>query len=517
MTSSSDLRTAGADHPLLEMRRISKSFGGVVALDSVDLAVEAATVHAIVGENGAGKSTLMKVLAGAMRPDGGETRIEGEPVALHSPYDSVRAGISTVYQEPPLYPELSVLENFQMGFEERNRFGGIAWRSGRERAAAALARFQIPARVLDRPMRRLSLGLQQLVLIARALSREPRILILDEPTSMLSSAETDRLFDLVDELRADGTAVLYISHRLPEILRIADRITVLRDGRRTGELERAHANEDALVELMSGRRIGSDVYRAPTRVPRPVLEVRGLSRAGAFRDVDFDLHEGEILGLYGLVGAGRSELAQAIFGSDPPSAGECRLNGEPIAPRSAREGIRLGIAYLGEDRRSQGSFPLRSVADNLTAAILGRLTGRLGRLDGEAELVEAARAIEDLRIRTPDARVPLANLSGGSQQKVMFARWLLPRPQVLILDEPTRGIDIGTKAQIHQLIIEQAREQGRCVLLISSEIAEVLAVSDRVVVMHGGEVQRTLSRSEATEQAVLRAALGIERQEQGVA
>jgi rhamnose transport system ATP-binding protein len=502
--------TSESGAPLLVMEGISKAFGGVVALEDVGLRAKAGSVHAVLGENGAGKSTLMKVLAGALRPDAGRIVLAGDEQEFHAPFDAVRAGVATVYQEPPLYPELSVLENFQLGREPRNRAGGIAWRRGRRIAAAMLERVGIPARRLDWPMRRLSIGMQQLVLIARAVAADPRVLILDEPTSMLSSAETDRLFGLVDELRAGGTATLYISHRLAEIFRIADRVTVLRDGRHAGDLEIADATEDGLVTLMSGRKIDSRIYRPPADAPRrTVLEVSGLTRAGAFAGVDLELRAGEILGMYGLVGSGRSEVAQAIFGAEPADAGEVRLDGEPIRARSSAEGIKLGIAYLAEDRRSQGSFPVRSVADNLTSAILPRLTGRLGRLDLRRERGDARAAIEQLRIRTPSERVPISNLSGGSQQKVLFARWMLATPRVLILDEPTRGIDVATKTQIHELILDLAREQGNPVLLISSELSEVLAVSDRVLVMREGRAVATLDRADATEQRVLRAALGV--------
>jgi rhamnose transport system ATP-binding protein len=507
MTSTSE-----PARPLLEMAGIDKAFGGVVALRDVGLRVAPASVHAVLGENGAGKSTLMKILSGALRPDAGRIVLDGEEQAFDSPFAAVRAGVATVYQEPPLYPELSVLENFQLGREPRNGVGGIAWSRGRRVAAEALERVGIPARRMEWPMRRLSIGMQQLVLIARAVAMRPRVLILDEPTSMLSSAETDRLFGLVEELRAGGTATLYISHRMAEIFRIADAVTVLRDGRVAGAAAIADVDEEQLVTQMSGRRIERRAYRPPSAAPEgpaPRLEIRGLTRAGAFRDVDLELHAGEILGLYGLVGAGRSEVAQAVFGAEPADAGEVRLDGKPIRPRTAAEGIRHGIAYLGEDRRTQGGFLTRSVADNLTSAIMPRLTRALGRLDRGRERAEALKAIRDLRIRTPDERVPLGNLSGGSQQKVLFARWMLTAPRVLILDEPTRGIDVATKTQIHELIVDLAREAGEAVLLISSELAEVLAVSDRVVVMREGRVGATFAREEATEAAVLRAALGV--------
>jgi ABC-type sugar transport system ATPase subunit len=495
--------------PILELRGISKDFAGVHALRDVDLVVSPGRVQAVVGENGAGKSTLMKIVAGALQPDRGEVHFDGRPVTWRSPLDALRVGIATVYQEPPIYPDLSVLENFQLGHEERDRLGGIAWARCRARATAALAAFGFDRALLDRPMRSLSLGRQQLVLIARAAASAPRLLILDEPTSMLSSAETDQLFALVRRLRSGGTAVLYISHRLAEVFRIGDEITVLRDGGLVGSMAVAEGSEDLLVELMSGRHIDRRAYRPPGGEGAVVLDVRGLGRAGAFADVDLELRRGRIVGLYGLVGSGRSEVAQAIFGFQPANRGRIRLEGRTIHPRSAAEGIRLGIAYLGEDRQAQGTFSSRSVADNLTAAILPRLSGGLGWLERREERRLTARAIGDLRIRVPSPALPIDVLSGGSQQKVLFARWLLPTPKVLILDEPTRGIDVGTKGQIHELILEQARDQGRAVLLISSDLAEVLAISDEVRVMREGRLVESLDRAAATEQRVLRAALGL--------
>lgn len=499
----------GVNRPIVELRGISKAFGGVHALREVDLVVRPGSVLAVVGENGAGKSTLMKIVAGALQPDRGEIRFAGNRVTWHSPLDALRAGIATVYQEPPLYPDMSVLENFQLGHEEKDRLGGIAWGRCRARAAEALAPFGLGGVALDQPMRALSLGRQQLVLIARAAASGPRLLILDEPTSMLSSAETDQLFALVDRLRAGGAAVLYISHRLAEVFRIGDEIVVLRDGQRVGGMAVGEGSEDQLVELMSGRQIDRRSYRPPSGDGDVVLETQGLHRLGAFAGIDLQLRRGRIVGLYGLVGSGRSEVAQAIFGACPADGGVIRLEGRPVHPRSPGDGIRLGIAYLAEDRRAQGTFPSRSVADNLTAAILPRLSRALGWLARHEERRLARDAIGELGIRTPSPAVRIDTLSGGSQQKVLFARWLLPTPKVLILDEPTRGIDVGTKAQIHELILEEARKRERAVLLISSDLSEVLAITDEVAVMREGRLLAWLGREAATEQAVLRLALGL--------
>jgi ABC-type sugar transport system ATPase subunit len=498
---------------LLEMRQISKSFGGVQALTDVDIEVSTHSVHAVVGENGAGKSTLMKILSGALQPDSGTIEIDGSLVSPKSPREAADFGVQTVYQEPAPYLELSVLENLHTGNEILGRFGGIDWARERQSGAQALNDIGLPEHMLYRTMGQLPIGVQQLVLVSRAISREPQILILDEPTSMLSQAETDTLFRLVRRLRESGTAVLYISHRLEEVFEIADRITVLRDGRVAGAMPTSEADEDGLIELMSGRRIERGLYEAPEREGKVLVEVEDLTRAGHYRNVSFDLRRGEILGVYGIVGSGRSEFARAIFGAEPPDSGRIRFDGRPISPSSPREAISMNIAYLAEDRRSQGLFLPRSVAENLTTAIVRSLTGPLRRILPRREHAVSDRVIESLKIRTPSGQVPVLNLSGGSQQKVMFGRWLLAEPRLLILDEPTRGIDVGTKVEMHRLILGRARQEGDAVLLISSELAEVLALSDRVMVMRDGEVQAVLSREEASEQTVLTLALGVDRKD----
>ncbi len=501
--------TASPD--LLELRNISKAFGGVQALANVDLTVAAHSVHAVVGENGAGKSTLMKIISGAIASDAGEIVLDGRNFTAHTPHAATVLGVQTVYQEPAFYPELSVLENFHTGREIVGTLG-IRWARERELATQALKEVGLPERIVDQPMRRLPIGIQQLVFIARATSRDPRILILDEPTSMLSQAETDTLFEIVRRVQGTGAAVLYVSHRLEDVFAISNRITVLRDGHVAGHLATSEATRGDLIELMSGRRIERDLYQPPAVSAGTRLEVRGLSRRGTYRDVSFDLRAGEVLGVYGLVGAGRSEVARAIFGAEPADAGEIRLEGKVIRPLAPIDAIRKGIAYLPEDRRSQGLFLIRSVGENLTTAIVRRLVGLFGRIVPSREHSISQRMIESLRIRTPNHRTAVGNLSGGSQQKVLFGRWLLAEPRVLMLDEPTRGIDVGTKVEIHRLVMTLAREGKAAVMLISSELAEVLAISDRVMIMREGEVRAILSRDEATEQRVLRLALGLDRQ-----
>ncbi len=500
--------TASHSDYLLEMRGIAKAFGGVQALDGVDLQVAPHSVHAVVGENGAGKSTLMKILSGAHPPDLGEIWLDGSQVSIDSPHAATQIGIQTVYQEPAFYPELSVLENFHSGSEIVGRYG-IDWPRERAAAATALEVVGLPRRLVDQPMHRLPIGIQQLVLIARAVSRGPRILILDEPTSMLSQAEVERLFGQVRTLQAAGAAVLYISHRIEEVFAITDRITVLRDGSVAGVVATAAATEEQLVELMSGRKIQRELYQPAEIVGDPLVEVRGLTRAAIYSDVSFDVRQGEILGVYGLVGAGRSEVALALFGAQPAESGQVRFDGRPMRATSPRAAIEAGIAYLPEDRRSQGLFLIRSVAHNLTIAVIRALVGGLGRIVARRERQMSRDVITSLRIRTPHENVPVGNLSGGSQQKVLFGRWLLAKPRLLILDEPTRGIDVGTKIEIHRLIVDLARGGRNAVLLISSELAEVLAISDRVMVMREGTVRAILSREEASEQRVLRLALGL--------
>ncbi len=496
--------------PFLTLTGIHKSFGGVRALTNVSLDVHPGEVHAIVGENGAGKSTLMKIIAGALQPDAGQIQIAGRQVALSGPGDSVRHGVSIVYQEPTFCPDLSVLQNFFLGEEITTRTGAIDWQEMFRRASAVLEEMGLSGAILDRSMSELSIGNQQLVLIARGLYRDARLLILDEPTSILSHAETELLFKTVERLRTKGHSVLYISHRLHEVLQLSDRITVLRDGQVVGQLKTSEASQETMISMMSGRSINQDVYVSREYASEaPLLSAEGLTSEGLYEDVSLSVRPGEVLGIYGLVGSGRSEVAMTLFGQVKPDAGTIRYKGQVIQPRSSQEAIALGICYVPEDRRIQGIFPIRSVADNASAALLKAVSwgGWLLRKRQEGELV--TRVMKQMAVKSDGSGAPISSLSGGNQQKVLLGRWLSARPQVLIMDEPTRGVDVGTKTEIHRLVMELA-QQGVAIILISSDLPEVLALADKMMVMHEGAVSGVMDRTEATEAKVLRCALGVD-------
>jgi ribose transport system ATP-binding protein len=495
---------------LVELTGIVKHFGGVVALKGVDLAVEAGEIHALLGENGAGKSTLIRVLTGALLPDAGEIRLDGTLRNFRHPEDARAAGIAAVYQEPTIYRHLSVLENIFAGNEIATRFGMV-----RRSAMAAAARpwfdrLDLPSSLLDQPMGGLSLGYQQLVLIAKALVMDARVIIFDEPTSILSQAETDRLFRIIGRLRADGRGIIYITHRLDEVERIADRVTVLTDGRVTGAARAGEFNEARLLALMAGRAYRdylAPISRNDAGNARPVLEVLGLTRPDVYQNVTWQVPPGIVTGVYGLVGSGRSEVALAAFGAQPAESGEIHLNGRRIAPRDPAEAISLGIGYLPEDRKLQGVFLTKPVEANLTANGLHRFVRAFARLDFHALRSEATALMQGYAIKAPDQNVSLGALSGGNQQKALFARWAGSALKVLILDEPTRGIDVGTKAEVHRFIRNLALN-GLAVVMISSDLPEVLAVSDRVIVMRAGQVVSVFKGNAIEAEPVLAAAVG---------
>ncbi|MEX1165124.1 MAG: sugar ABC transporter ATP-binding protein [Nitriliruptor sp.] len=496
--------------PLLRLRGVSKRFGHTQALTGVDLEVHPGEVVAVLGENGAGKSTLMKVLAGVHQPDAGELTFAGAPYAPHSPADANERGIVMVHQEPTFLPHLTVLQNLFAGRELTGRLGGIRWRAMHGEAVELFARVGLDEALLDRRMGTLSLGEQQLILIARAFHHDAKLLILDEPTSILTATETERLFALVERWLQHG-AVLYITHRSRELEQVADRAIVLRDGRRVGALVVEGDIEDDVVRLMSGRDLevlASVATRSSTVAEEDVaLRIRGLAVPGVLDNVSLELRRGEVLGLYGLVGAGRTEIALSLLGELPPSGGDVELMGEPYVPSTMAHAVACGLAYVPEDRKAMGIFPYLSVRENLSAAELGRRSGPLSIIDRAAERRLAQRYIEELGVKTASMDDRITTLSGGSQQKVILARWLATDPKVLILDEPTRGIDVTTKAEIHRLIAGLA-EEGLAVLLISSELPELLALSDRVVVLREGRVELELDGDVIEEETVLRAALG---------
>ena len=486
---------------LLEMRGISKSFGGNVVLQDVDLDLRPGEVHALVGENGAGKSTLMKILNGVYTRDRGTIRLAGAELEISSPHDARHAGISMIFQEHTLAPHLTVSENIFLGAEPTGAFGllknGEMVRLGGE----VLARHGFPLDPMAR-VSRLTTAEKQMVEVARALTSATRVVVMDEPTAMLSHRESEELFRIIRELRGRGLALVYISHRMEELPVVADRVTILRDGRRvfTGDLGAIDAA--GIIRYMVGREI-SNLY-PPLVQPgaEKVLEVRGLSRGREYRDVSFDLHRGEILGLAGLVGAGRTAVARGIFGLEPPDSGAVNLGGVAVVFPSSREAIRAGLAYLTEDRKVTSLFPHLSLAHNISIAALGKIE-RGPRLDLAEEARRCRELISRLDIRARSLDQPIYRLSGGNQQKALVARWLFAGSRVLILDEPTQGVDLGARAQIYRLM-QEIVNQGGAILMISSDLPELLGMSHRIAVMRRGALVATLDRAQATQEEVMR-------------
>jgi rhamnose transport system ATP-binding protein len=491
---------------MLAVTHLTKSYSAIRALADASLAVRAGEIHALVGENGAGKSTLVRVLTGATAPDSGRVELDGHLVTTFTPAEARRLGIVAIHQHPALFPHLSVAENLALGVEPGGLLARVDWAARRAKARDALARVGAGIDV-DREARSLSLPEQQLVEMARALSVEARLLILDEPTASLTPREVDRLFALLHDLRAAGVAVIYISHRLDELPRLADRVTVLRDGRTVGTEAMADVDAATLIRLMVGRDVESVFPKRAVTPGEPVLEIHGLSSAEAgVHDITFTVARGEIVGLAGLVGAGRTELARVLFGLARRDHGTVRVAGRDVHPRSPAEAIAAGIAYLPEDRRRHGVVLDLPVASNLTLAALAEVS-RGGWLDRRAERAAADRLVGALGVKTASIETPVRHLSGGNQQKVALGRWLVRTPDVLILDEPTQGVDVGAKAEIHRIIGDLAAE-GMGVVLISSELPEILGISDRVIVMRQGRAVAAFDRASADAEAVMSAAFG---------
>ncbi|MET9130869.1 sugar ABC transporter ATP-binding protein [Streptomyces antibioticus] len=490
--------------PLLSMSGITKSFPGVRALDGVDLDVQAGEVHCLLGQNGAGKSTLIKVLAGAHLPDEGTVRWRGEPVAPRSPSDAMRLGIATIYQELDLVEHLSVAENAYLGHEPTAAGFVVRGRAARASTAALLGRLGHPEIDPGALVGRLSAAQRQIVSMARALSHDVRLIVMDEPSAALDPDEVDNLFRIVGDLTADGVAVVYISHRLEEIRRIGDRVTVLKDGRAVaGGLPARSTPTRDVVALMTGRTVE---YVFPDRRPEPptappVLQVRGLARDGEFAPLDLDLRPGEIVGLAGLVGSGRSEILETIYGARRPTVGQVLVQGRPLRPGSVRAAVRAGLGLAPEERKAQALLMLESVTRNVSLSTLGRFA-RAGWIDRGAERAAARAAVRELSLRPDDPDVPVRTLSGGNQQKAVLARWLLRGCRVLLLDEPTRGVDVGARAELYA-VVRRLADEGLAVLLVSSEVPEVLGLADRVLVLREGRVVHTAPAQQLDEHRVL--------------
>jgi inositol transport system ATP-binding protein len=486
---------------LIEVDGVRKEFPGVLALNDVSFKLKRGTVHALMGENGAGKSTLMKIVAGIYHPDRGEIRLNGKKVRLQSPLDALENGIAMIHQELNLMNFMTVAENIWIRREPRNRFGIINHAEMHRKTEALFQRLKI-AIDPEVEVRHLSVANRQMVEIAKAVSYDSDVLIMDEPTSALTEREVEHLFEIINDLRSHGIGIIYITHKMNELFRIADEVSVFRDGRYIGTHASSEVTRDDIIRMMVGREITQLFPKEEVPIGDVVLSVKNLSLAGVFHDVSFDVRAGEILGVAGLVGSGRSNVAEALFGVTPATSGSIAINGRPIVINSPNRAIRNGMAFLTEDRKETGCFLVLGVQENIQVAVLQEQFVH-GGIVSERELGAACAGMsEKLRVKTPSMFERVENLSGGNQQKVLIGRWLLTNPKILILDEPTRGIDVGAKAEIHRLVTQLAR-QGVAVIMISSEMPEVLGMSDRIMVMHEGHVTGFLDRAEADQVKIM--------------
>ena len=490
--------------PILEIRGVAKRFDATQALEDVSLSLHAGEIHALLGENGAGKSTLIKIITGVHQPDSGMILLGGQPVTIRSAAEAQRLGVAAIYQEPLLFPDLNVAENIFISHQDRGAV--VGWREMFREADKILAELGMTLDV-RKPARGLTLAAQQSVEIAKAISLNVRVLIMDEPTASLSAHEVQELFKLVRDLKRQGVAILFVSHRMEEVFEIADKITVFRDGRLISTRTRLEATPQRAIADMVGREIDLTKARTSCAQKDVVLSVADLGRQGVFEGVNFDLHRGEVLGFAGLIGAGRTDVGLALFGIEPATSGRILLGGKPVTVRTARDGMSLGIAYVSEDRRQLGLVLPMSIFANITLPVLRRYLSRLGLVRTGLERRTADTFRDRLAIRTPSVDLEVAKLSGGNQQKVMLSKWLNTNPSVLILDEPTRGVDVGSKAEVHAIIGQLAAE-GIGVIVISSDLPEVLVLSDRVLIMREGRQMAILDRAEANEETVMTAAMG---------
>lgn len=489
--------------PVLELKGVSKSFGAVVALRNADLSLFGGSIHAVVGENGAGKSTLVKIMAGLYSRDSGSFEMDGQPVNFRTTAEAKNAGVAVIYQEPTLFPDLSVTENVFMGRQPTTGFGRIDFAAMRAEVIELMDRLGVRIDP-DRPAEGLSIADQQIIEIAKAISLDARALIMDEPTAALSGVEVERLFTVARSLRDEGRALMFISHRFDEVFALCDTVTVMRDGAYISTDAIAETTEADIVRRMVGREVNDLFPKIAAEIGAPVLEVSGLSQPGVFADISFNVRSGEIVALAGLVGAGRSEVARAVFGVDPYQSGSVKLAGQRLVPGNARASMRAGLALVPEDRRKQGLVVDSTVTRNVTDAIRESLT-RWGLITTRRENDAAQVWARRLEVKTAALDAVAGTLSGGNQQKVVLAKWLATEPKVLIIDEPTRGIDVGTKSEVHRMMSELAGT-GLAILMISSELPEVLGMADRVLVMREGRITAELDRTEATPETVMHAA-----------
>jgi len=488
--------------PLLAIRGIRKAFPGVVALDGVSFTLKAGTVHALMGENGAGKSTLMKIIAGVYIPDQGQILLNGRPVELRSPIDALQQGIAMIHQELNLMPHMTVAENVWITREPRNRFGLVDHQELRLRTEELFERLHIDIDPLAE-IQTLSVASRQMVEIAKAVSWNSDVLIMDEPTSALTDKEVSHLFRIIRTLREQGKGIIYITHKMNELFEIADEFSVFRDGKYIATCAASDVTRDDIIRMMVGREITQMFPKETVPIGDVVLSVRNLTLDGVFHDVSFDIRAGEILGLAGLVGSGRSNVAETLFGVTPASSGSITIRGQQMVIDKPAKAMAAGMAFLTEDRKDTGCFLCLDIQDNMDLAVLNnRYVNKLGFVQSAALAKDCIEMARRLRVKTPGMHEVIQNLSGGNQQKVLVGRWLLTNPSILILDEPTRGIDVGAKAEIHRLVSELAG-QGVAILMISSEMPEVLGMSDRVAVMHEGRITGILDRKDADQVSVM--------------
>jgi len=491
---------------IIEMKGIKKYFYGVKALDGVDFKVRTGEVHALIGENGAGKSTLVKILTGVYQPTAGTIILNDKPTQFPSPQVSQKAGISAIHQEATMFPDLSVMENIFMGHHIRNKSNGLlSWKEMKDKTQSLLDKLELDIRP-DTKVRNLSIAQRHMVEIAKALSLDAKIVIMDEPTSALTLKEVGYLYKIIRKLKSEGKAIIFISHKFEEVFEIADYFTVLRDGKYIGEGTIADITVDKIVQMVIGRSLEQMYPKLEAEKSDIILKVENLTKIGVFKDISFDLHKGEILGFFGLVGAGRSEVMQTIFGIDAKTSGEVFIDGEKVHITNPSDAMNFGLAYLPEDRQIQGAILAMNIRENITLPIIDRI-GRHIFLDRNREFEITDEYGKYIEIKASGWEQLVEDLSGGNQQKVVLAKWIATKPRILIMDEPTKGIDVATKATVHNFISELTK-QGIAVILISSELPEILGMSNNVIVMHEGVITAKFTREEANSKKIIRAAIG---------